>query len=123
MLLPQVNYICINYNSNYMYTYTCTCMPMLSHSTHHLLLHLSNTNTNTNLIYIYTEVRACKILSGLGFTAEKQSKKTKEFSGGWRMRIALARALFIQPTLLLLDEPTNHVCTLYSLFLHAYLTM
>ena len=50
------------------------------------------------------EVRACKILSGLGFTVEKQNKKTKEFSGGWRMRIALARALFIQPTLLLLDE-------------------
>ena len=37
-----------------------------------------------------------------GFTPEKQQKKTKEFSGGWRMRIALARALFIQPTLLLL---------------------
>ena len=38
----------------------------------------------------------------IGFTPEKQQKKTKEFSGGWRMRIALARALFIQPTLLLL---------------------
>jgi ATP-binding cassette subfamily F protein 2 len=48
------------------------------------------------------EARASKILSGLGFTPEKQQKKTKEFSGGWRMRIALARALFIQPTLLLL---------------------
>ena len=55
------------------------------------------------------ETRASKILSGLGFTPEKQQKKTKEFSGGWRMRIALARALFIQPTLLLLDEPTNHL--------------
>jgi ATP-binding cassette subfamily F protein 2 len=55
------------------------------------------------------ETRASKILSGLGFTPEKQNKKTKEFSGGWRMRIALARALFIQPTLLLLDEPTNHL--------------
>ena len=39
-----------------------------------------------------------------GFTPEKQQKKTKEFSGGWRMRIALARALFIQPTLLLLGN-------------------
>ena len=49
-----------------------------------------------------TEARAASILHGLGFTAEMQKKKTKEFSGGWRMRIALARALFIDPTCLLL---------------------
>jgi len=55
------------------------------------------------------EMRACTILTGLGFSLEKQKQTTKEFSGGWRMRVALARALFIQPTMLLLDEPTNHL--------------
>ena len=68
------------------------------------------------------ETRASKILSGLGFTPEKQNKKTKEFSGGWRMRIALARALFIQPTLLLLDEPTNHLDMEAVVWLEDYLT-
>jgi ATP-binding cassette subfamily F protein 2 len=68
------------------------------------------------------ETRACKILSGLGFTKEKQNKKTKEFSGGWRMRIALARALFIQPTLLLLDEPTNHLDMDAVVWLEDYLS-
>lgn len=48
------------------------------------------------------EGRAAKILSGLGFTPAMQGRATKTFSGGWRMRISLARALFIQPTLLLL---------------------
>lgn len=55
------------------------------------------------------EVRARQILRGLGFTHEMQSKKTKEFSGGWRMRVSLARALFIQPMCLVLDGPTSHL--------------
>ncbi|KAK3205924.1 hypothetical protein Dsin_019970 [Dipteronia sinensis] len=55
------------------------------------------------------EKRAAEILYGLGFDKKMQAKKTRDFSGGWRMRIALARALFINPTILLLDEPTNHL--------------
>jgi ATP-binding cassette subfamily F protein 2 len=68
------------------------------------------------------EVRARAILSGLTFSDAMMQKKTKEFSGGWRMRIALARALFIQPTLLLLDEPTNHLDMEAVIWLEDYLS-
>ena len=65
--------------------------------------------------------RASTILTGLGFDIAAQNKKTKDFSGGWRMRIALARALFICPTFLILDEPTNHLDMESCVWLEEYL--
>ena len=67
------------------------------------------------------EKRASEILHGLGFTPSTMCKEAKDFSGGWRMRIALARALFVSPQILLLDEPTNHLDMESCLWLEAKL--
>ena len=68
------------------------------------------------------EARAATILRGLGFTHQEQQQPCSAFSGGWRMRVALAAVLFSEPDLLLLDEPTNYLDLEGALWLEAYLT-
>ena len=66
--------------------------------------------------------RAATILSGLGFDHEAQQRPLQSFSGGWRMRVALAGVLFLEPDLLLLDEPTNYLDLEGTIWLEAYLS-
>jgi len=67
------------------------------------------------------EARACELLHGLGFSQAMMAKHTKDMSGGWRMRVALAQALFVEPALLILDEPTNHLDLGACVWLEEYL--
>ena len=65
--------------------------------------------------------RAAQILSGLGFDEAAQARPCREYSGGWRMRVALAAILFLEPEVLLLDEPTNYLDLEGTLWLESYL--
>jgi len=83
---------------------------------------IADIHTRLNDIEAYTApARASSILAGLGFTEEQLSHPIKSFSGGWKMRVALAAALFQQPDILLLDEPTNHLDLEAIMWLEAYL--
>ena len=83
---------------------------------------LGEIHTRLEAINAYSApARAAGILSGLGFSAEDQKRPCSEFSGGWRMRVALAAILFSAPDLLLLDEPTNYLDLEGVIWLESYL--
>jgi ATP-binding cassette subfamily F protein 3 len=96
-----------------------------------LLLEAETVEDPERMAYIYTRLdeigaydapsRAATILAGLGFNAEAQERPISDFSGGWRMRVALAATLFRQPNLLMLDEPTNHLDFEAMVWLENYL--
>lgn len=77
---------------------------------------------NEELNYDSAESDGRKILSGLGFSPEMQDRAVSEFSGGWKIRIALASVLLIAPDILILDEPTNHLDLPAILWLQTYIS-
>ncbi|PZU59522.1 MAG: glycosyl transferase family 1 [Sphingobium sp.] len=83
---------------------------------------LGEIHERLNAIDAYTApARAARILSGLGFDEEMQGRPLDSYSGGWKMRVALAALLFSQPDLLLLDEPSNHLDLEATLWLENFL--
>lgn len=96
-----------------------------------LLKEAENTRDPARLIQAHEELnvikaygaraRAAKILAGLGFGEQAQQQSCSSLSGGWKMRVALASLLFVEPDLLLLDEPTNHLDLEATLWLESYL--
>ena len=97
----------------------CTLLQKLEQASEH---ELADIYERLNLIEASSaEGRASSILNGLGFKNEDFSRSIKEFSGGWRMRVALAAALFQPSDILLLDEPTNHLDMESSIWLEDHL--
>jgi ATP-binding cassette subfamily F protein 3 len=96
-----------------------------------LMLETETVEDPERMAYIYERLeeisaydapsRAASILSGLGFNEEAQQRPISDFSGGWRMRVALAATLFRRPNLLMLDEPTNHLDFEAMIWLESYL--
>lgn len=97
-----------------------------------LLIKVRQADANTDLVAIHhqievldgyrAEAKAGTLLDGLGFSGDMQQRAVKDFSGGWRMRLNLARALMQRADLLLLDEPTNHLDLDAVLWLERYLS-